>query len=502
MWTPPITRREQASSVHVLAHDTDRIIEVTAESRDPRRAAAIANGIGTEFIRQDLDSRRQAGSDTSAELAQDLDDLAARLRASEDALQSFTQRSNLLIDDGQGSVAETRLRLLQDQLARAEDDRIAKQSIYENIKNGTQNVSATDNTVEQYQVQLTALRKQLAEMQATYSPGYYKIPPLKAQIASLEKALADERQSALLRLENDYHTAARREKLLHEQYNAQFSDTASDTAKMVRFNALKKAVETDRSIYEDMLRKVKGYSVASAMQASNIRVADPAEVPRRPKRPNKPMVTILSALGFLCAGIFWTVARAASNRSITEPGETRHYLQSPELGVIPAAHADPLARKAGISGTAPLWLSGPSGGRSVETVTWKCSPSMMAESFRSTSASLLLPWRDAAQGRVLLVTSMSPGEGKTTVASNIAIAMAGTAGRVVLIDADRRRPRLHTIFERSNKAGLGDLLLSGNPIDTAKEFIVETGCRIWPSCLMAPPWRKDRICSTPAGWRS
>ena len=136
--------------------------------------------------------------------------MAARLRASEDALQSFTQRSNLLIDDGQGSVAETRLRLLQDQLARAEDDRIAKQSIYENIKNGTQNVSATDNTVEQYQVQLTALRKQLAEMQATYSPGYYKIPPLKAQIASLEKALADERQSALLRLENDYHTAARR----------------------------------------------------------------------------------------------------------------------------------------------------------------------------------------------------------------------------------------------------------------------------------------------------
>ena len=483
VWTPPVTRQEIAASVRIVSHDTDRIVEVTADSKDPRRAAAIANTIGSEFIQQDLESRWQAGKNTSEWLARELNDLEGKLRASEEELQSFTRSSNLLIDDGQGSVAETRLRLLQDQLARAQDDRIAKESIYENIKSGKQTAAVTDGTVEQYEIQLTALEKQLAELEATYSPGYYKIPPLKAQIVSIEKSLNARRQVALDRLENDYRAAAHRERLLRAQYATQFTDTANDTAKIVRFNALKKAVEMNRNIYGEMLAKVKGYSVSSAMQTSNVRVADPAGVPQRPKRPNKPMIALLSSLGFLCGGIFWMVARAASNQNIAEPGDARHFLQSPELGVIPAAHSDPQARRAGIAGGRSLRLNGGSVRPGVETVTWKCSPSLMAESFRSTSASLLLPWKNQSAGRVFLVTSMSPAEGKTTVASNIAIAMAGAAGRVLLVDADRRRPRLHTVFERSNQRGLGELLLSSDPIEMAKDFVLDTPV---PSLFLLP----------------
>lgn len=474
-WNPPITKREIASDVRVLPHDTDRIIEVNVESRDPQRAAAIANSIGTEFIKQDLESRWQDGKNTSEWLARELADLAAKLRASEDELQAFTKRSNLLMDDGQGSVEEGRLRDIQEQLARAEDDRIARESVFENTKHGAQSAPITDSTAEQYQVQLTALGKQLAEMQAVYAPGYYKIAPLKAQIASIEKALAEQRHVALAKVESDYRAAMRREALLRNQYQQQFNNTANESAKMVRFESLKKAVATNRTIYEEMLQKVKGYGVAAAMQASNVRVADPAEVPRTPKRPNRPMIVILSALGFLCAGMVWSLAKAAGNHSITKPGEAHQFLNLPELGVIPAAFAEMSEGWRSRIAKGKLALRGGSAMvRPVETITWKSSPSLMAESFRSTSASLMLPWKRADRGRVMLVTSMTPSEGKTTVASNIGISMAATAGRVLLIDADRRRPRLHNVFEKSNKSGLGEFILSDEPIKKAGAYIVPT----------------------------
>ncbi len=483
-WTPPIRRAELTRGLKVRTHETDRILDVVMESPDPRRAAAIANAVASEFIQQDLESRWQSSKHTSEWLAHELDDFGNKLRNSEQELQRFTQGNNLVIDSEQGSVAEGRLRNVQTELARAQSERISKESVFESLKNDTpasrQNAIG-DATLDQYQLQLTTLRKQLAELEATYAPDYYKIPPLKAQIAEMEKAYGQQRRAVLDKVENDYHTAQRREQLLQGQYAEQFKQTADQGAKMLRFEALRKEVETNRTIYSEMLQRVKGYSVASAMQASNVRVVDPAEVPLTPARPNKPLIAILGAMGGLMFGAFWLLARATKHRSIKEPGDVQQYLRSPELGVIPAASAErsvyARVRTSMRNGSAMPVVGGSKGDHSLlETVTWSSSPSLLAESFRSTSASLLLSKADHERPRVLLVTSVSPGEGKTTVTCNLAISLAGSAGRVLIIDGDRYRARLHKVFERSNDRGLSDLLQPSVPPaeQDPDDFIVDT----------------------------
>ncbi len=463
-YNPPVTRREIARALRVRTHEMDRVLEVSVESTNPDRAAAIANTLSSEFVHRDLETRMASSKTTSEWLNRELEALAGKLRASEDALQEFTRRNNLLIDSEQGSVAEMRLRQVQDDLARAQADRIAKESLYENLKTGMEGASHTlpmgDNTLDNYQLQLTTLRKQLAEMEAVYAPGYYKIAPRKAQIAELEKASSQQRANALGRVEADYRTAVRRENMLQQKYSAQYQDTAAQTNKMVHFTALKNETDLNRKIYAAMLERVKAFDVASAVQASNIQMIEAAEVPLSPVRPNKPMIAILSGLAFLFGGIVWVVTRAAGNRSIREPGEAQQYLRSPELGVIPAAATDhyaPVIRRK--ANGAPSGENGMRAG--VETVTWHCSPSFMAESFRSTSASLLIPKAGRQRPRVLLISSLSPSEGKTTVASNMAIAFAGAAGRTLLIDADRRRARLHCVFGVKNDQGLTELLQNG-----------------------------------------
>ena len=142
-------------------------------------------------------------------------------------------------------------------------------------------------------------------------------------------------------------------------------------------------------------------------------------------------------------------------------------LSLPELGVIPTAAIEegPQARSRWLFRKTPLTLDAPDSGstaaNSVARITWKGGSSMLAESFRLTLTSLTLMSRNGSRPRVLVVTSPGAGEGKTTVSSNIAIAMAEAGRNVLLIDMDLRRPQLHTLFGLSNDRGFSDLELSG-----------------------------------------
>ncbi|HLK67800.1 MAG TPA: polysaccharide biosynthesis tyrosine autokinase [Bryobacteraceae bacterium] len=475
--TPPVTPKEVSDDIKVRTRETDRIVDIYAESNDPKRAAAIGNGLAEEFLAQDITSRWNASRRTSDWLNTELGSLSAKLTQSEQELQDFANHSNLLVDGEQGSVAETNLRQVEAELNRAQGDRISKEAALAGVK-GSQhdaNTVVTDNTLQQYQIQLTSLRKELAQLEATYAPDYYKIPPLKAQISELQRAVDQQRRDVLSQRDSEYQAALRREAMLQAQYAEQLKQATSQASKMVRYTALVKAVELNRTIYGEMLQKVKGYNVAKAMQVSNIRLIEPARAPARPVRPNKPLIAILSGMAFAFCGVCFTLARAIGNRSIREPGETQVYLRSPELGVIPSV-------KAKIPGYSRLPGNRSRAGRvkvvtsatreKLETAAWHQSPSLLAESFRSASASLLLSNSGGKRPRVIMVTSVNPSEGKTTVATNLGISLAGSIGRVLLIDADRHRARLHTVLERPNDRGLTDLLQSDSPIE--EDYIVDT----------------------------
>ena len=166
-------------------------------------------------------------------------------------------------------------------------------------------------------------------------------------------------------------------------------------------------------------------------------------------------------------GALFIIIRERADRTIQQPGDTNYYLSVPELGIIPAGnmgaskHGDRLTitKKLQIGGDATASAEALS--NRVELVTWQRKPSMVAESFRSTLISIFFASENGTCPKLLVLTSPSPGEGKSTVASNLAIAIAEVGQRILLIDADMRRPRLHEIFELENERGLSSILREG-----------------------------------------
>jgi polysaccharide biosynthesis transport protein len=204
------------------------------------------------------------------------------------------------------------------------------------------------------------------------------------------------------------------------------------------------------------------------MQPSNARMVDPAEKPLFPYRPNVPLTTFFGTLGGFTLALVWAAVRGGGNRHVEYPGQTRMLLDAPELGVIPSARIDSRLIASGRANTAGLIGNTQHGPvlvpKGVSTAMWFSGSSLVAESVRSIRTSLLFRQESPAL-RVFVITSLSPAHGKTSLVSNLGIAMTEVGKRVLVIDADLRCPSLHRTLGVSGQKGLTNILDSGAPPD-------------------------------------
>ena len=475
------TLRLVARNLKVRTQVNTRLVEILYDSTDPLLAAAIANTLTAEFIRQNLDSRWQTTQKTGEWLTAQMEDVRIKLEKSEEQLQAYARAAGLMFTSEKDNVADEKLRQLQQELSRAQADRVIRQSKYELATTASADSLPEvldDPTLKDYQVKLTDLRRQLAEFSSTLTPSHPSVRKIQAQVTSLEVAREMERANVTRRIQNEFESAQRREKLLAASYDAQARVMTEQSAKVTHYNILKREVDNNRQLYDSMLQHVKEAGIASALHASNVRVVDPA---RPPARPYKPSLLLNSILGLFAGGFFgivFIVMRERADRSIQSPGEASLYLDVPELGVIPSADA---ARSRSFAyyrqarGAESKKTEKQNRKTPVELVTWKRQPSVLADSFRSTLASILYTGENGDRPRVIALTSANPREGKTTVASNLALALAEIGQRVLLIDGDLRKPRLHEIFHVSNAWGLSDLLDGTKPIEGSVAMLAGTG---------------------------
>ncbi len=484
-----------AGSVRVRASGLNRIVDVSCDSTNPEVAAEFLNILGQEYIQQNLEARWKSTERTGDWLTGQLRDLKIKLEKADDELQAYARVSRLTITDEKNNVDEQKLMVLQKDLSDAEADRVGKQSKFEMASSSpTDSLPdvVDDSNLADYQKTLTDLRRQYAQLRTVFTPAHTELKRIQAQINMVQTELEAERGNILRRIRNDYDAARRREKLLSIAYANQAQLVTEQGAKVTHYNILKREVDTNRQLYETMLQKLKEASIASALRASNIRIVDDAIPAGSPYKPDVFRSCVMGLLCGLCLGIGYAVFRERADRTIQDPGDVSYYLNLAELGVIPSASLQPalhVRKGSELLGSAKVPSNGngfpangngvpvngnghgsPHGSRShhIELETWTRRTSLLAESFRTALTSIFYSARNGVRPRVLVLTSASPKEGKTTIASNLAVSVAEINHRVVLIDADMRRPRLHRVFDLENTRGLSDLLKENNPLSESQ----------------------------------
>lgn len=457
--------RSAAENLNVRTSGLTRIVELLCDSTNPGLAAEFVNTLAGEYIDQNLEARWNSSQHTGEWLTRQIQDLKVKLEKSEDELQAYARATGLMFTGEKGNVAEDRLRQMQEALSAAQTERVAKQSQYElMLSSSPESLPEVldDLSLRENQAKLTELRKQLAELSSSYTPVHYKVQRVQAQIAELQSVLQRDRGNILKRIFNDFQAAQRREKLLAAQHATQARLVSEQAVKAIHYNILKREVDTNRQLYDGMLQKVKESSITAAMKASNIRVVDAARTPTLPYKPKLIVNLGLGLLTGLCLGLAFIVVGERANRAIQAPGDAAFYLNVPELGIIPSAKADPgkhlYASRRRPGEGAPLTAP-------KDLITFQRKPSLLAESFRATLTSILFLEQNGKNSQVIVMTSPNPSEGKTTIVSNLGLAMAETHRRVLIVDADLRKPRLHEIFDLDNKWGLSNLLQQEEPVE-------------------------------------
>lgn len=464
------------------------LVEVSFEDADPKVALDFVNAVALEAVDENMESRWSLSRNVGDWLGKHLTDLRAKMGVAEKDLLSYTAQAGLLSTNDGASVDDARLQRLQDQLARAQGDRIQKET--RNTVSAMADPQSLpevldDPALKEYRVRLADLHRQEAEMSSAFTPAYPKARRLQAQIAELESTIANERTNIKNRIRNEYSAAKRNEDAVTSEYAAQSIKVGGLAQKTIHYNTLKRELETTRSMYEDMLKRVNDTELASVVRSSGIRIVDAATFPEPPSSSKAMFIGSIGLFaGLLLSGAMVFVLDQTSS-TVSLPGYAPALLSVMELGIIPSAGKTERSRLAGLRGRTVFSTAQKAKGAAI-TLGLQSHPERLSigenqgagtssfeDSFRSSISSILFALDEGSEHRVIAISSPGPGEGKTTIAANLGSVLAKIGNRVLLIDADLRKPALHTMFGIDNATGLADLLSGNQPIsgDSVRKLV-------------------------------
>jgi polysaccharide biosynthesis transport protein len=469
----PAAKQPREAALAILAEGLDvrnesgtRIVEVSFRAPDSRLSADVANALVNAFIEVSIERRWQESQSIGKWLNLQLDDARKNMQSSEEALLRYGSDMNVMSLSENGNPVEERLKNLQLEISKVQAERVVKQIQHELARNAPAESLPEildDAMLKEYQTQLVNLQRQLAELSATLTREHPRVVKVEAQMATFQSALQKREEAILERIRNDFESIQRRENMLVAEYNSQLKILSGQSDQTSHYLSLKREVDSSRQLYDALFQRVKEAGLAELLRASDISVVESAVAPAAPYRPSMPLNLAFGGLMGLCCGIALAIGRSLGNRRIEEPGDIQGLIKMRELGVIPTIELmparEPRWRKWMPYGSPePLFFANE---KKVELTTLQENPSPISDSYNSILVSLLLAQKNNPSIQIFAITSSIPGEGKTTLTCNLAIGLARIHKRVLLIDGDMRRPRLHEIFKTDNSKGIVCLLTGG-----------------------------------------
>lgn len=454
-----------------LPRDT-RIASLSFTSTDPQVSADVANAYAAEFIQANLQRKFDSSAYARNFVAEQLEETRVRLEASERELNAYARQAGLIRTrdprDEDSSVAEsvTASSLMQlNQAANvAQAERIAAEARWNAERAQPLFASQTvlaNQTVQNLLTRQADLQSKLDSARERYLADHPSVRTLEAELAAVETSLNRAANDARNSVRANYQSAQAAERRLQSQVLSLQGATLAEQDRSVRYNTLAREADTNRQIYDGLLQRFRELNASSGITASNIAVVDEAQVPGGPSSPSfqrNVAIAFILGLGFACGLVF---LRDQLDDRLRIPEDVEAKIGLPLLGVIPRSmEEDPAAE-----------LADPK--------------SVLAESYSALRTSLLYSTREGLPG-ILLVTSAQASEGKTTTSYAVARGFARVGKRVLLVDADLRRPSMHKLLEIENKLGLSSLLVGQT---TAHDAIVESehdGLNVLPAGPIPP----------------
>jgi succinoglycan biosynthesis transport protein ExoP len=452
-----------------------RIIDIEYRSPDPQVAARVVNTLMTTYVEQNFKTRFESTMQASEWLSKQLEDLKMKVETSQEKLVEYQKQHDILGIDEKQNIITSKLDELNKELTAAESDRMEKESIYRLAQSkdlGTAVAAAADaegtsapggqssTLLGTLQTQEANLKIQLAQLSTQFGPSYPKIAQINSQIKEVDAQIQLEIKKVVERARGEYLASLQRENMLSQAMEKQKQDANGLNQSAIEYSLLKREVDTDRALYEGLLEKLREAGVTAGLRSNNFRMVDTARVPTSPSQPNVPRnLAFALALG-LSTGVGLAFLLEGIDNTVRTPEQAQAVSALPSLGMIP------LSSKNGAELGSSQRLAVTSSREAVELVTQARPQSQMAESYRALRTSLLLT-SVGGPPKTILVTSALPQEGKTTTSINCSIVLAQKGSRVLLIDADLRRPGIHKALGWGPRTGLSNVLTGSATVQQA-----------------------------------
>ena len=422
--------------VHQVGLST--VIEVVFRSNSPIKAADIANAVANSYIENLTSAKSNASEGASKRLADRVTQLARRASAADAAVQQFKAEHGLVDTSNGTAITDQQLGALTAQLVQAQGDEAqarAKLSRVQQLVRGGRGADSTDVVssplITQLRQQESSLIQQKADLSSRYGPMHPSIININSQLHDLRQKIDEEINRIVGTATNDVNVASARVGAIRGNMSSATSNTASQNRERVKLVELQANAASDRAIYQSYLDRLKQTEQQTGLETPDVRLASPAAVPLAPIAPKKMMIIGVSTLASLVLGFLIALIADRMCNGFRSKREVEATLGVPVLATIPELQ---------------MWH------RSLKEVILKGlrhPHSSFSEAIRGLEIGVSFhaegkPNARPETGRVVLVTSALPGEGKTTTTVSLARRLAASGHKVVIIDADLRRPSVAT----------------------------------------------------------
>ena len=432
------------------------LLLISYRSTDPRLAADVANATAKSYLEHTYNIRFKSSASLSAFMERQLEELKAKMERSGSALVQFERELNVISPEQKTSILSARLLQLNTEYTTAQADRVRKESAFQSVAGGSleaAQVSTQGEALKKLFEQLDTQQQKFAEVKSHFGPNHPEYRKATLGITELQRQILQARENIGHRVEVEFHEAASRESMLGKAVNVTKKEFDALNARSFEYQSKKREADGDKTLYEELVRKIREASINSGFQNSAIRIADTARPGVQPVFPNLRLNVILALFLSLLLAAGVTVLADLLNNTVRDPEQVARSLATEVVGTLPAVKEwQGRAMLSGSSSTSLVPYTGTSG-RAL---------SSFEEAIRTLRNSILLTDFDR-RIRSLLVTSSAPSEGKSTTAANLAMAHAQQGKRTLLIDGDLRRPSIHRRFDLPATVGLSNVLTQGVP---------------------------------------